>query len=290
MQSEDINRIAVIGAGSMGHQIAMLCALGGFHTVVEDLDERALEKARTALAARMKDWIKKGKIEERATHDAFGRMRYTTRLEDAVQEADLVIECVVEDLEVKQALFRKLDEIAPRDAILATNSSTIVSSKLAACTRRPDKVLNLHFFFPPLVMNCVEVVINPDTSEETVRIALDFCCRIGRTGALIRREISGFVANRILGALQREAMSLYAQGIADYRDIDLIVTKALGHPLGPFQLMDLSGLDVIRLAMLQQYRESGDSALKPPKFLEEKVARGELGRKTGRGFYDYENS
>lgn len=170
---------------------------------------------------------------------------------------------------------------------MATNSSTIVNSKIADVTSRPDKVCNMHFFFPPLVMDCVEVVMSKATSEETAQVTLDVCTKMNRTGVLLRKEISGFVANRILGALQKEAMSLYEQGIADFKDIDRIVTKSLRHPLGPFQLMDLSGIDVINLVMKQQYAESQDPEDRPPRFLEEKVEKGELGRKTGKGFYEY---
>lgn len=287
MNITDVNRIAVIGSGQMGHQIAMLCALGGFETSLQDVAKEALDKAETSLHGHMDRWVAKGRISEQDRDAAFARLHFVTPLVDAVKNADLVIEAVVERLDVKRDVFRQVDEFAPKHAILATNSSTIVSSKLVDVTSRPENVCNMHFFFPPLVMDCVEVVMNEQTSEETADVCLEVCRKIGRTGILLRKEISGFVANRILGALQREAVQLYEAGVADFADIDLICTKALNHPIGPFALMDLSGIDVVNFVMQQQYEETGDENLKPFHCVVEKVREGNLGRKTGKGFYDY---
>ncbi len=283
----EINKICVIGAGSMGHQISMLCALGGYETSIQDINEDALKNAENKLHQIMDQWVAKDKIPEDVKNAAFERLHFTTDLEAAAGDADFIIEAIVEKLDVKKALFEKLDKVAPAHAILATNSSTIVNSMIAQATGRPDKVINMHFFFPPLVMDCVEVVVSEKTSEETAQTTMAVCEQINRTGVLINKEISGFVANRILGALQREAMNLYEQGIADYKDIDLIVKKALGHKIGPFELMDLSGNDVVYYVMKQRFDETGDPADKPPHFIEEKVKAGELGRKTGKGWYEY---
>ncbi|WP_078547499.1 3-hydroxyacyl-CoA dehydrogenase family protein [Litchfieldia alkalitelluris] len=287
MNINDIKRICVVGSGQMGHQIAMLCALGGFRTTIQDVNQHALEKAKESLEALMDKWVAKGKLAEDVKDAAFGRLAFTSSIQEAASNADFVIEAIVEKLSVKQEVFQQLDKIAPSHAILASNSSTIVSSLIASVTERPDKVCNMHFFFPPLVMDCVEVVMSEDTSEETAQLTMEVCERINRTGVLLRKEISGFVANRILGALQREAVQLYEQGICDYKDIDTICRKALNHPIGPFQLMDLSGIDVGYYVMEQRFAETGDLADKPPKCIEEKVKAGHLGRKTGKGFYDY---
>ncbi|AQQ51969.1 3-hydroxyacyl-CoA dehydrogenase family protein [Planococcus lenghuensis] len=287
MANNDIKRICVVGAGQMGHQIAMLCALGGYQTKLQDVNADALEKAQYSLEALMEQWVQKKKITQEERESAFNRLAFTGVLEEAASDADMVIEAVVEKLDVKRDIFTQLDRIAPPHAILASNSSTIVNSLIAEVTGRPEQVCNMHFFFPPLVMDCVEVVMSDRTSEETAQKALAVCEQIGLTGILLRKEISGFVANRILGALQKEAMDLYEAGIADYADIDLIVKKALRHPIGPFELMDLSGIDVGYYVMQQRYAETGDPADKPPAFIEEKVKAGELGRKTGKGFYDY---
>ncbi|WP_404452940.1 3-hydroxyacyl-CoA dehydrogenase family protein [Virgibacillus necropolis] len=287
MAIKEIHKVAVIGSGSMGHQIAMLCSLGGFETHIQDLEQDALNQAKEQLEKHMNKWIQKEKITEIKKDEAFARLHMTTSLEDAVRNADLVIEAVVEKLDVKREVFSKLDGLVPEHTILATNSSTIVNSKLAEFTTRPDRVLNMHFFYPPLVMDCVEVVMSEQTSKETAQTALEFCDRIGRTGVLLEKEIYGFIANRLLFAISKEALYLYEEGYADFKDIDLITKKALKHPIGPFELMDLSGIDVGYYGNMQLYQETGDPKDKPAKSVEDKVKAGNLGRKTGKGWYDY---
>ncbi|MEE3951290.1 3-hydroxyacyl-CoA dehydrogenase family protein [Peribacillus frigoritolerans] len=289
MANKQIQSITVIGAGQMGHQIAMLAALGGYETILQDVHENALNAAQEKLDVILTKWVQKGKLSEDRKLAAFSRLQYTTDLEKAASGADLIIEAVVEKLDVKQEVFAKLEELAPAETIFATNSSTIVNSLIASVTNRPDKFINMHFFFPPLVMDCVEVVMSDQTSEETAKLAMEVTENMNRTGVLLRKEISGFVANRILGALQREALYLYEEGIVDYKDIDLICRKALGHPIGPFELMDLSGIDVGYFVMQQRFNETGNPEDKPNACIEEKVNKGHLGRKTGKGWYDYPN-
>ncbi|MCU6601247.1 3-hydroxyacyl-CoA dehydrogenase family protein [Peribacillus simplex] len=289
MANKQIQSITVIGAGQMGHQIAMLAALGGYETILQDVHENALNAAKEKLDVILTKWVQKGKLSEDRKMAAFSRLQYTTDLEKAASGADLIIEAVVEKLDVKQEVFAKLEELAPAETIFATNSSTIVNSLIASVTNRPDKFINMHFFFPPLVMDCVEVVMSDQTSEETAKLAMEVTENMNRTGVLLRKEISGFVANRILGALQREALYLYEEGIVDYKDIDLICRKALGHPIGPFELMDLSGIDVGYFVMQQRFNETGNPEDKPNACIEEKVNKGHLGRKTGKGWYDYPN-
>ncbi|MBX9957357.1 3-hydroxyacyl-CoA dehydrogenase family protein [Peribacillus simplex] len=289
MTNKQIQSITVIGAGQMGHQIAMLAALGGYETILQDVHENALNAAQEKLDVILTKWVQKGKLSEDRKLAAFSRLQYTTDLEKAASGADLIIEAVVEKLDVKQEVFAKLEELAPAETIFATNSSTIVNSLIASVTNRPDKFINMHFFFPPLVMDCVEVVMSDQTSEETAKLAMEVTENMNRTGVLLRKEISGFVANRILGALQREALYLYEEGIVDYKDIDLICRKALGHPIGPFELMDLSGIDVGYFVMQQRFNETGNQEDKPNACIEEKVNKGHLGRKTGKGWYDYPN-
>ncbi|MBT2605411.1 3-hydroxyacyl-CoA dehydrogenase family protein [Peribacillus frigoritolerans] len=289
MANKQIQSITVIGAGQMGHQIAMLAALGGYETILQDVHENALNAAKEKLDVILTKWVQKGKLSEDRKLAAFSRLQYTTELEKAASGADLIIEAVVEKLDVKQEVFAKLEELAPAETIFATNSSTIVNSLIASVTNRPDKFINMHFFFPPLVMDCVEVVMSDQTSEETAKLAMEVTENMNRTGVLLRKEISGFVANRILGALQREALYLYEEGIVDYKDIDLICRKALGHPIGPFELMDLSGIDVGYFVMQQRFNETGNQEDKPNACIEEKVNKGHLGRKTGKGWYDYPN-
>lgn len=284
----EINKVAVIGAGTMGSQIAMVCSLAGYPVTLQDVSAESLEKAKDFLDMQMEKRIKKGRLAAEEVKSAFQRISFTISLEE-LTESDLVIEAIVEKLDVKRELFKKLDEMTQPHAILATNSSTIVSSKIADVTRRPDKVCNIHFFNPALVMELVEVVKGPHTSEETAQTSMDFVKKINKLPVLLNKEISGFIANRILGKLMDEAVYLLENGYASHEEIDLVCTKALNHPIGPFALMDLTGIDVNYFVRMQRYEESGDERDKPAKIVQEKVEKGELGRKTGKGFYTYEN-
>lgn len=279
--------VAVAGSGTMGSQIAMVAALAGYDVVLQDIAKESLTKANDMLQARMKRDVEKGRRTPEEVEEAFLRLEFTTDV-NKMKDAEIVIEAVIENLDVKRELFKQLSEITKRDAILATNSSTIVSSKLADIVENPARVCNIHFFNPALVMEMVEVVKGPHTSDETAEKAMAFVRSIGKTPVLLKKEISGFIANRILGKVFDEAVFLYENGYATHEEIDLICKKALNHPIGPFELMDLVGIDVSYNARLQRYRESGDERDKPAKLLEEKVKKGELGRKTGKGFYTYE--
>jgi 3-hydroxybutyryl-CoA dehydrogenase len=217
-------------------------------------------------------------------------MATTTDLEQALAGADVVIEAIVEDLGAKREVFEKLDRSAPRNAVLATNSSTIGISKLAEVTKRPQQCCNMHFFYPPLVMDLVEVVKGPQTSDETVERALGLAREIGRTAVLINKEIDGFIVNRILHAATQEAYRLLDAGVASFEDIDTAVEKGLNWPMGPFRLGDFTGLDVTYNARLHMYRTTGDERYRPSPQLEAKVKKGELGRKSGRGWYVYEEA
>lgn len=285
---EDINRILVVGAGAMGSQIGMVCSLAGYEVTVQDINEGMLEKARDGLRSHMARNVEKGRMEQREVDAAFDRMTFTTDMEGAASGADFVIEAAVEKLNVKRELFARLDEHAPEHAILSTNSSTIVSSRVADATGRPDRVCNMHFFNPALVMKCVEVVRNPQTSDATVETTVELTRRIGKAPVILDKEIDGFVANRVLQAIRAEALSLYENGIASFEDIDTACKTALGHPMGPFELMDLTGIDLSYHIGMGRYEESGDLADKPRKSVVEKFERGEFGRKTGKGWYEYD--
>lgn len=287
MAIEKIKTISVIGAGVMGSQIAMVCALAGFNVFLQDIKEESLQKAEHNLRERMGRQIEKGKYTSEDISRTFNRMVFTTSLEEALRNTDFVIEAIVEDLNLKREVFSQLDKVAPKHAILTTNSSTIVSSKIASATNRPEKVCNMHFSNPALVMELIEVVVHEKTSKKTIETVMELSKRLKKVPILIKKEISGFVMNRILAAIMNEAISLYEKGIASFEDIDLACTKGLNHPMGPFQLIDLTGLDVHYNVRMIRYKESGDEFDKPSKIVEEKVKRGELGRKTGKGFYEY---
>src|SRR5215216_6426248 len=212
----------------------MVCSLAGYDVTIQDVDEGVLEEAQEQLKSRMARNVEKGRVEEDEVDVAFDRMTFTTELE--CPAADYVIEAAVEKLDVKRDIFGKLDAVVPPHTILSTNSSTIVSSRIADATNRPDRVCNMHFFNPALIMKCVEVVRNPQTSDATVQTTVELTRTIGKAPVVLNKEIPGFVANRILNAVRDEAISLYENGIASVEDIDTACKTALGYPMGPFEL------------------------------------------------------
>jgi 3-hydroxybutyryl-CoA dehydrogenase len=234
--------------------------------------------------------IAKARRTRDAVDAAFTRLTFSTDLDAAAAPADLVIEAAVEKLDVKRELFSRLDKVAPPHAILTTNSSAIMSSQLADATGRPDRVANMHFFNPALVMRCVEVVRGPGTSDATVDAVVAVVRQLGKEPVVLRKEIPGFVANRILGAARDEAISLLEQGVATVEDIDAACRTALGYPMGPFELMDLTGVDIGYHAKLARHAVTGDPRDLPSRTVTELVERGDLGRKTGKGFYTYEDT
>ncbi|SFR04569.1 3-hydroxyacyl-CoA dehydrogenase family protein [Desulfoscipio geothermicus] len=282
-----INKICVVGAGNMGHQIALSAALAGYKVVCTDISPEILAKAEQFADTYLPERVAKGKLSEEAAKAARANISFTSDLKEAAGDADLVIEAILEKLELKRKVFAQLDEICPPHTILATNSSFIVSSKIVDVTNRPGKVCNMHFFNPALVMKLVEVVKGPHTSEETAGTVMEVCKSMGKIPVLLQKEIYGFLVNRILAAINQEALYLYDMGIASYEDIDNAVVYALGHPMGPFRLMDLTGIDLSYYIGMERYQETGDPTHKPSPIVVEKFVKKEWGRKTGKGFYDY---
>jgi 3-hydroxybutyryl-CoA dehydrogenase len=287
MKFDDLKNIAVIGAGNMGHQIALLCALHGYKTTCTDIKEDILKKAEAFADSYLHGRVTKGKLGQEQVDRARANLSFTSKLEETVKDADYVIEAVVEVLDVKRKVFTDLDKMAPPHAILATNSSYLVSSRIADVTRRPDKVLNLHFFNPALVMKLVEVVQGPHVSEETAQISLALCDRLEKVGVHLEKEVEGFLLNRIFNAIAREAFWLLEMGVASFEDIDKAQVYGAGHPMGMFRLMDLTGLDLAYIRSMEKFRETGDPADLPPPSLVERYMRGDYGEKTGKGWYDY---
>jgi 3-hydroxybutyryl-CoA dehydrogenase len=282
-----VHRVLVAGAGAMGSQIAMVCALAGLEVALYDLDPTMLAKADGQLRDRMATQVAKGRRTAAAVDDAFARLRMDADL-SASTDVDLVIEAVVEKLDVKRDLFADLDQRCPPGTILASNSSSFVPSQIADATARPDRFVNLHFFNPALVMRCVEVVRGPQTSDTTVDAAVALVERIGKLPVVLDKEIPGFVANRILNAVRDEAIRLYEGGYASIEAIDTACRTALGYAMGPFELMDLTGIDIGYLTKQARFEQTGDPADAPSETVRAKVEAGHLGRKTSQGFYTYD--
>ncbi len=284
---DDVRQVGVVGAGAMGRQIALNTAFHGYPVALWDASGDQMAGAKKWLDEYVAGRVAKGRWTREQADKAVGNMTLAGSMEEAVKDADLVIEVVVEDADVKRKVFAELDRLAPPRAVLATNSSHIVSSRVADATKRPSQIANFHYFNPAMVMELVEVVQGPHTAPETVELLMEFARRTGKTPILLKREIDGFVANRLLNVMFDEALYLVDQGYATTEDVDLAAEKALGYPMGPFRLMDLTGIDVNYLVRLDKYKATGDPADKPSRILEEKYKAGHLGRKTGRGFYEY---
>jgi 3-hydroxybutyryl-CoA dehydrogenase len=282
-----VSRLAVVGAGSMGAQIAQQAALHGVEVRLQDVNAEQLTRGAESNRSLLQRRVEKGRMTADEMEAALARVHQITELTEAVADADIVIEAVVERLEAKLRVFAELGGLVPAHAILASNSSTMGISKLAPASGRPDRCCNMHFFYPPLVMELVEVVRGPETSDATVERAMAFARSMGRTPVLLHREIDGFIVNRILHMASQEAYRLLDSGVASFEDIDTAVEKGLNWPMGPFRLGDLSGLDVTYNARLHMYQTTGDERYRPSPQLEAKVKAGNLGRKTGRGWYDY---
>lgn len=287
MSTRAVSRILVAGAGAMGAQIALVAALAGRQVALYDVDADALDRAVDTLRKRTASMVAKGRRDSADVEDAFARLHTTTEL---TGDHDLVIEAIVEKLDVKREFFTTLDSLCPGHTILASNSSSFLPSSLASATSRPDRFVNLHFFNPALVMKCVEVVRGPETSDTAVDTAVALIDAMEKTPVVLDREIPGFVANRLLNAVRDEAIALYEGGYADIDAIDTAARTALGYPMGPFELMDLTGIDIGYLSKKARFAETADPADRPSATVTALVEAGHLGRKSGRGFYRYDES
>jgi 3-hydroxybutyryl-CoA dehydrogenase len=287
---EKIKTVCVVGAGVMGHQISTLAAIKGFETYCTDISREQLDKAQAFADKYLPERVAKGRLSQAEADMARSRLHFTSNLEEAASSADFVIEATPENLQLKRSVFAQLDAFCPPHATLATNSSSIVSSLVADATHRPQAVCNMHFFFPALVMSIVEVVKGPHTSQETAQTAVDMAVALGKTPVLVEKEIYGFVVDRILYAMWREAWNLVTLGIATPQAIDVAVEGALGHPMGPFRIIDLTGVDLIYDIFQGHFEDTGDPAEAPPQFLVDMIREGKLGKKSGSGFYEYSDT
>lgn len=280
-----IQTITVVGAGTMGHGIAQLCAQKGFLVFLQDIAEDALTKALLRVEENLQKGVEKGKLTATEKQETLARLKTTTRLEEASQ-TDLVIEAVFEDIHVKKNIFQKLDQLAPAHTLLASNTSSLSLTEIASFTQRPRQVIGLHFFNPPYIMKLLEIVLAHQTSETTRQQALEVSKKLGKEAILVK-DSPGFATSRLGVALGMEAIRMLQEGVASVEDIDRAMELGYGHPMGPLKLTDLVGLDV-RLAITEYlYRELGSPQFSPPPLLKKMVRAGHLGKKTGKGFYHY---
>lgn len=284
----EVKNICIVGAGNMGHQISLCAAIAGFRVTCCDVSEEVLASAREYAQTYLEQRVEKGRLTREQADAAKANLTFDSSMERAAGDADMVIEAATERLELKRAIFTQLDQIAPPHAILSTNSSFIVSSKLADATNRPEKVCNMHFFNPALVMKLVEVVKGPHTALETAQTCYNVAEKMGKEPVMLQKEVYGFLVNSILNAVNREAFFLADMGVATPQEIDKAVEAGLNYPMGPFRLMDLTGIDMNYYQRLERYQETQNAEDRPWPLLVEKWAKGEWGRKTKRGFYDYE--
>lgn len=279
-----MDRIAVIGAGIMGHGIAQVLAQAKCQVAIHDVDEAGLQRARDGIARSLGRLAKKNALPEPAEL-VMERIRFTKSMQDAVAKAEFVIEAVPERLELKTAVFAELDELAPKDAVLATNTSQLSVTRIAAATTRPERVIGMHWFNPVPVMKLVEIAKAIQTSPETLKATVELSHRAGKETVVVK-DSQGFVTTRLLGALLTEALRIHEEGVASMSDVDKAIKLGLNHPMGPFELLDLTGVETNLFAQEALWKVYGDRFL-PSQAVRKLVEAGRFGRKTGQGFYRY---
>ncbi|MBO8162095.1 MAG: 3-hydroxyacyl-CoA dehydrogenase [Brevibacillus sp.] len=282
-----MKNIGVIGGGVMGRGIAYVAAVSGYNVVLQDISAEALEKARHYIESELAKSVEKGYIKQQQKDTAIKNLAYSTDLAAAARNADLVIEAVLELMDVKIDVFKKLDQHAPPHAVLATNTSTMSPTEIAAQTSRPDKCVAMHFFNPPHKMKLIEIVRGLDTSDETVAIAKEVAKQMNKESVEVN-EYPGFVTSRMNCLIGNEAMYMLMEGVASAEDIDKAIKLGLNHPMGPLELADLVGLDT-RLRNMEYLHKTLGEKYRPCPLLVKYVKAGRLGRKSGEGFYNYDN-
>ena len=283
-----MTRVLVVGAGLMGSGIAQVAAVAGWDVTVRDVTQQALDRGVAGIERSLARMVEKQTVSADDRDAALARITTTTDL-DAAAEAELVVEAVFERVEVKHEVFRELDRLAADGTVLATNTSAIPITTIAAVTQRPEQVVGTHFFSPVPIMRLVELVRGLKTSDATLDYARDFAEGVGKTCIVVERDVAGFVTTRLISALAMEAVALYEAGVASAEDIDLACKLGFGHAMGPLATADLTGVDILRHATLNIHAETGDPKFYPPELLSRMVDAGDLGRKTGRGFFSYDS-
>jgi 3-hydroxybutyryl-CoA dehydrogenase len=285
----EIEKIGVIGAGIMGNGIAQVAAQGGYRVAMMDLNDKCIQNALDSIKSSLGRMTRKGKINQETVTQIMNRITGTLDMIEAAGDADLVIEAVPEDLDLKRETFKQLEDVCPAHTVLASNTSTISITAIASATQRSDKVIGMHFANPVPIMMGVEVIRGLDTSEDTMRTVLHVLERMGKQYYVVEKDAPGFVGNRAFPLFLNEAFNLLWEGIATPEAIDKGMKVSLGHPMGPLELADLIGLDQLLKGLEYLHRELGEKFRPSPK-LKQLVAAGYFGRKSGRGVYDYTGS
>ena len=284
----EVKRVAVLGAGLMGHGIAQVCAQNGkFDVTMRDIEQRFVDNGMKMIQDSLQRFVKKEAISEGESKEILNRIHPTLDVKQAVQNADLVIEAVTENPPLKKAVLAEADQYAPPHAIIASNTSSISITEIGAATKRPEKVCGMHFFNPPQLMKLIEIIRGLKTSDETIQSIREISVKLGKEPVVVKKDTPGFIVNRILIPALNEAAFLVAEGVADPEDIDKAVVLGLNWPMGPLKLLDYVGIDTTLFIADVMVNETGDQKFRPSSLLKQMVRGNLLGRKTGRGFYDW---
>ncbi|MFH1487348.1 MAG: 3-hydroxyacyl-CoA dehydrogenase family protein [Pseudomonadota bacterium] len=283
-----VEKLGIVGAGTMGNGIAQLAAQIGCDVIMRDIEESFVERGRKNIEKFLSKSVEKGKIQTEEKDAILGRIKGTTKMDD-LKDADLVIEAVIENLELKKQVFKELDELCGPEVVLASNTSSMSLTEIASATNRPDKVCGMHFFNPVPLMRLVEVIRGFYTSDKTIATTTELAKRMGKVTVEVKRDSPGFIVNRIMIPHMLEAIKMVEEGVASIEDIDTAVKNGLNYPMGPFELMDLTGIDIAYFVTEYFYQElNKESKWVSPNLLKNMIRANRLGRKTGGGWYDYE--